>query len=253
MNWVKTFYAEQHAWSDVYTGDVADEHRQKVGAIAEFAGLGPKRVLELGAGGGQCAAAAAELGYHVTAIEITPTLAAHARQLAERFPRGVLSIIEGDFYDVELDGRFDVICYWDGFGIGEDADQRALLRRIAAWLAPGGRVLIDINTPWYWAMAAGQGWQVGQAMRRYDFDANMCRMLDRWWPIGDESRAITQSLRCYSPADLRMLLEGSDLALLDVVPGGAVDFNAGVYRERVPLGQAMQYLAVLGMTPAAEG
>ncbi|MFN5457566.1 MAG: hypothetical protein ACK5BX_41150, partial [Bradyrhizobium sp.] len=34
-------------------------------------------------------------------------------------------------YTIELAGRFDVVCYWDGFGIGSDADHRRLLRRIA--------------------------------------------------------------------------------------------------------------------------
>jgi len=44
-------------------------------------------------------------------------------------------------YDVDIGGPFDAVCYWDGFGIGDDQDQRRLLRRIAGWLAPDGRAL----------------------------------------------------------------------------------------------------------------
>ena len=252
MEWVETFYRRQDEWSGIYSGKMTDEHRRKVAAIAQFAGPGSKRVLELGAGGGQCAAAAAEMGHTVTAIELVPSAAAHARSLAGALPQYALEVLEGDFYSVMLDDQYDVICYWDGFGVGSDADQRRLLNRVASWLAPGGCALIDINTPWYWAAVAGRSWQVGGAMRRYGFDADGCRMLDRWWPIDDETQAVTQSLRCYAPADLRLLLEGTGLALRDIVPGGAIDFAQNRYQERVPLGQAMQYLAVLRLASSAE-
>jgi hypothetical protein len=43
---------------------------------------------------------------------------------------GSLRAIEGDFYETEPPGKFDVVAYFDGFGIGTDEDQRRLLRRI---------------------------------------------------------------------------------------------------------------------------
>ena len=172
-----------------------------------------RRVLELGAGGGQNAAAAADAGYDVIAVELVPASVAHARNLAQATRTGTLVVHKADFYTIDLEGPFDVVCYWDGFGVGSDADQRRLLRRIATWLAPDGHALIDISTPWYWAHAAGQEMQVGHAMRRYDFDADACRLLDTWWPVDDPDQRVTQYLRCYSPADLRLLLEGSGLRL----------------------------------------
>jgi len=83
------------------------------------------------------------------------------------------------------------------------------------------------------------------AARRYDYDADLHRMLDTWWPVDDPSAAVTQSLRCYAPDELRRLLGSTGLALIDVHPGGAYDHDAGVYRERVPLEEAMQYVAIL--------
>lgn len=70
-------------------------------------------------------------------------------------------------------------------------------------------------------------------------------MLDTWWAPGAEGVAVTRSLRCYAPADLTLLLEGTGLALETWESGGAMDYDAGRYLPRVPLGQAMQYLVKL--------
>jgi SAM-dependent methyltransferase len=241
MDWARQFYIRQEQWSSVYTGAIAEEHRERAAAIERLAGAGPKRVLELGAGGGQAT---------VVALDVSPVALAHARRLAAERLAGALTVIEGDFYAVEPAGPFDVVCYWDGFGIGSDDDQRRLLRRIAGWLAPAGRALIDINTPWYWASAAGRKMQVGQVLRRYDFDAEGCRMLDTWWPLDDPAQAVTQSLRCYGPADLRLLLEGTGLALQAVEPGGAL--IGSQYVARAPLREAMSYVAALAQEQQVE-
>jgi hypothetical protein len=85
----------------------------------------------------------------------------------------------------------------------------------------------------------------GKVIRRYDFDTENCRMLDRWWPVGHEEQAVTQSLRCYSPDDLQTLLKGTGLALESVESRGAFDAQRNQLIERVPIEQAMQYLARL--------
>ena len=63
--WVREFYARQAEWSGVYWGDVNERHRRKASWISTVIGPPPKRVLELGAGGGQNAVALAEAGYEV--------------------------------------------------------------------------------------------------------------------------------------------------------------------------------------------
>jgi SAM-dependent methyltransferase len=144
-----------------------------------------------------------------------------------------------------VDEPFDVISYFDGFGVGDDADQRRLLRRIAEWLKPNGCALIEVYTPWYWAPLDGKTMEWPNAMRRCVFDAAACRVLDTWWPTGNPEMAVTQTLRCYSPADLRLLLEPTGLELTDVESGGSYDLETEVYTPTVPLHQALQYLAVL--------
>jgi hypothetical protein len=43
-------------------------------------------------------------------------------------------------------------------------------------------------------------------------------MTERIWRVGHEDYVVTQSLRCYSPADLYLLLEGTGLSVVDVEP-----------------------------------
>jgi SAM-dependent methyltransferase len=136
MEWVKPFYSKQHEWASVYGGDVTETHRKNAAIVHRLAGGRIGRLLELGAGGGQNAAAVADLGYSVVAIELVPSGVKNAQKLASQPRKGQLRVIEGDFYKVEFPDPFDIGCYWDGFGIGSDEDQRRLLKRIASWLRP---------------------------------------------------------------------------------------------------------------------
>lgn len=78
-------------------------------------------------------------------------------------------------------------------------------------------------------------------MCRSDFDADGSRLVQSIWPVGeDESQAVTQSLRCYSPADFRLLLEGTGFVLQTLEPYESED-----HEKRVPLKQAMLYLTKL--------
>lgn len=169
----------------------------------------------------------------------------HTRLLAAQ--HGVtVHTLTGDFSTLDPGGPFDTLCYWDGFGIGEDDEQRYLLSRVAGWLAPEGVAYVEVYTPWYWARHAGFTRHAERHTQTYGFDADGCRMLDTYAPRGEEP--FTQSLRCYSPADLRLLLSGTGLGLREVWPGGSYDPEAGVYHPEVSLGGAMTFTAVL--TPA---
>ena len=252
MDWAQTFYATQF---DLLDGpgawEIQREHRE-IALSVQALTVPSARVLELGAGGGQVAAALADLGYDVVAIELLPVVAARAQNLASSPRPGMMTVLQGDFYEIELEGTFDVVCYWDGFGIGSDADQRALLRRIHEWLTPSGHALIEVYTPWYWAQAAGRTMTVGRAARRYDFDGRGCRMLDTWWSEADSASTVTQSLRCYAPADLELLLEGTGLHLVRVTPGGCYDAETGRYEGDAPLERAMSYVAMLAAASWAD-
>jgi SAM-dependent methyltransferase len=182
-------------------------------------------------------------GHDVVAIEMQGELAAYTQELAALVTGGSLRAIAGDFYEAEPPGKFDVVAYFDGFGIGSDEDQRRLLRRIVGWLVPDGCALIDVLVPWYWAGRAGneEEFPTGSGVRYLDgFDSGGCRMTERMWRVGQEDDAVTQSLRCYSPADLCLLLEGTGLSVVEAEP-----FTDEGYSQSCELADAMLYLATL--------
>ncbi len=248
MSATPTFYAKQVEWGGVYLGPPTDRHRQRAAWVRHLVGAPPRRALELGAGGGQDAVALALLGYEVVAVEQVPRLAEHIRRLRRTYPTAQVTVLEEDFQRVALPAAaFDAVLYWDGFGLGSEADQRRLLRRVRSWLRPQGMALIEVYTPWHAAQAAGHRMRVGRAWREYAFDGEACRWIDRWWT--EDEGPLEQRLRCYSPADLRLLLEGTGLRLTAVHPGGRMDYERGRYIASAPLAQAMSYVAVL--RPAA--
>jgi len=244
----KSFYREQFLWSKEHIDyDMEGLNTELVAELQGFVKKDAKTILELGGGNGQFAAAAALAGYDVTVIELVPECVAHIYLLKEKYdiPDERLTIIQGDFYKVSLEKTFDLVVYFDGFGIGSDEDQRRLLKRVASWMTDDGEAYIDIYTPWYWAKAAGERMSFDKIERIYNFDARGCRMTDTWWLTGKEENKITQSLRCYSPADLQLLLEGISLELTHVEAGGAMDYDAWIYKEKVPLKEAMMYRVTL--------
>ncbi len=133
-SWIQPFYSLQSRW--VGLGPAEAEDIVRLEAIHRHGGSGPHRILELGCGGGQAAFLAATVGHDVTAVELVPARAEHARKLAKN--ARTMTVVEGSFYDIELEGSFDLIVYWDGFGVGDDEDQRLLLRRMRDWLSPHG-------------------------------------------------------------------------------------------------------------------
>ena len=251
MDWIERFYSLKSDWLGE-PATIWDYERARARTIERLCGPPPKRVLELGAGSGGAAAATADLGYDVTAVELSVLRAANARQHASQPHSGALTVVEGDFYRAELGTGFDIVAYWDGFGVGTDDDQRRLLARIAdSWLAPDGVALIDVFSPWVWARDAGKEKHAleRRVRGRLDFHPLECRFTETVWPEHDESLAVTQTIRCYSPADLALLLDGTGLRITriesapDLGNPTRLDTDAGAAHER--LVKDPSYLAVL--------
>lgn len=247
MEWVEKFYNQQYKWMNLNVEEMLNAQQGLLQIIECLVDQPGKKILELGGGKGYFAVAAAKQGYNVTVIELIDEAAQYIRQLAEEQRASErLTILNGDFYTADIPDVFDVVCYWDGFGIGSDTEQQKLLNRIRNWLKPDGTALIDVYTPWFWAKVAGQEMYLTEnVVRKYGFDAMGCRMLDTWWNEEDAAEKVTQSLRCYSPADFSLLIQNLDLSLIYCEPGGAMDYEKGVYTEKAPLHEAMSYLLKL--------
>lgn len=195
--------------------EVLPHHRARAERLRRIAGPAPLRVLELGSGAGGTAVATAGLGYEVTSVELSPLRVEYARQLASYSTRRI-DIREGDFYTANLGEGFGVVAYWNGFGMGNDRDQRRLLRRVSQeWLAPNGVMLMDVFNPIWWARSPREVrvHKDYEACQQTTFDDATCRFVDRWWPIGREAEAIEQTIRCYSPVDLTLLVEGTGMEI----------------------------------------
>jgi cyclopropane fatty-acyl-phospholipid synthase-like methyltransferase len=170
--------------------------------------------LELGCGGGQAAVATANLGsrFEVTGIELDRDLAEYASKLARSAECDHVRILHDDFYSIELDEQFDMVCYWDSFGIGTDHEQRLLLNRVGRWLSPEGRALIDIMSTSAAVERRGTLVEVipGKVSREFSYDDYRSRLIDKW---RTSQREIIQSFRTYNPEDFRILTLGTGLEL----------------------------------------
>lgn len=222
QDWVKDFYTQAGIWwgSDP---QASGTHAERVRLVEKLCGPGPKRILDLGCGPGRTAAALADEGHAVVGVELNPTGANYARELLKTPRKGALTFLEADFYTVDVAGSFDVVTCWQIFGFGSDADQRRLLRRIAQeWLAADGSVLLDVYNPAGPARDHGKEWHLAplkgvpgsvEMIERCYYDPVQGRWIDEWQPTACPENALAQTLRCYTPADLLLLLEGTGLRL----------------------------------------
>ncbi|HEX2907257.1 MAG TPA: class I SAM-dependent methyltransferase [Phototrophicaceae bacterium] len=251
--WVQAFYIQAAKW---WGPEVNGLEAGRVTTLERLCGPGPKRILELGAGAGLTAALMADQGHQVVAVEFSPVYADYARAHLKTPRSGQLEIIEADFYTVELNGQFDVVCYWDGFGVSSDAEHRRLLHRIAdQWLTPAGCVLMDVFSPFRPIRDAGTEIQLDPLadvpdsvamLRRCRFDPLFSRWIDEWQPVAAPENAQAQTLRCYTPADFILLLDGTGLTLQRLeVEEQAIDWTADTVITAGPLTGAWTYLVQL--------
>jgi SAM-dependent methyltransferase len=243
--WIKDFYNQAGIWWGGES-EVPEEDLARAASIERLCGAGRKRVLELGCGAGHTAAATADLGHNVVAIDLSPRRIQQAKELLKKPSPGSLTFLEADFYEIELKERFDVVCYWDGFGVGSDAEHRRLFRRIVQeWLAPGGCVLMDVASTAWAVRHAGLEERLApldgvpgsvEMIRRYHFDAVHCRWIDEWQPAAHPEKTLAQTIRCYTPVDFLLLLEGTGLILERIEVGKQV---IDIQDNRIMTGEPM--------------
>jgi SAM-dependent methyltransferase len=257
MDWAEDFYSTTGRWWGPAESAITSRDHERVALIRRICGPGAVTMLELGCGYGNTAAAAAADGFQVVGVDVSGDRLEFARRHAGAARPGSLRFVREDFYAFATPAPFDVVCYFNGFGIGSDTDQRNLLRRIREqWLTPGGSALIDIANPLVWAGWAGdtehkparpQAGYHYSLEERSDFDPVAFRFVDTWWERDRPEHRYTQSVRCYSPADFLLLLEGTGLRLRAVYAGGqVVDPGADQTGRTDLLTSRHEWLAVLG-------
>lgn len=256
-DWVARFYSMAGIWwgRDPQGGTV---HDRRIGIVEKFGGRPGDSILELGSGGGATAAAFADLGYSVCAVDISDR-SLYATELASLPRAGGMEVIQADFLELELARTFDFVTCWEGFGIGDDSLQRCLLGKIASsWLRNGGAAIMDVFHPYGAIKAAGSEKRykplVGvpgsvEMINRTYYDPINAQWIDEWCPVDDPDQALAQALRCYTPKDLALLVEGTGLVIESLeCRGTQLDLHRGEVCVDSPLLDAEHdytYLAVM--------
>lgn len=118
----------------------AEAEKRVLPDVLAKTGAGPTdRVLDIGCGSGLLLVPLSYLVAHVTGIDHPDVV----RDLGARFVRHNVTLVGGNFLDLDLGERFSlVIAYGVVNCLGEEAELMAFVDKAIACLAPGGRLLL---------------------------------------------------------------------------------------------------------------
>jgi SAM-dependent methyltransferase len=177
------------------------------------------RVLDLGCGYGRISLPLARLGCAVVGLDGSPVQLELARAAASEHGLDI-ELLECDMRDLDLERRFDVVLSL-GTALGyaaDEADDASALRAAARALVSGGRLVLDTENRETKLRMAPRVWfdmngPTVWCARRYD------HLTGRWherisWPGEDgEVAGAEYSVRLYTVAELRQLLEAAGLVV----------------------------------------
>ena len=130
-------------WEDRYRHHAAAAHGPSPQLVDEVRDLRPSTALEAGCGEGANAMWLAELGWSVTAVDISPSALARARRQAATLPENVAARIvwvEADLASwLPGPGAFDLV---SSHYVHPAAGWHDLVARLAAAVTPGGTLLV---------------------------------------------------------------------------------------------------------------
>jgi hypothetical protein len=88
-----------------------------------------------------------------------------------------------------------------------------LTRVVREWLHPAGVLLMHVYPePWWVRHAGTTEFRSAECSETFDYDPLESRFIHTF-KFGD--RSATESIRCYSPADLRLLVEPTGLKVVE--------------------------------------
>ena len=177
-----------------------------------------KRVLDLGCGMGQLAQHLATAGAaEVIGVDISERMLALAA--AEHAHPRVTYQREAIERATFPSSRFDLVVSSLAFHYVED--YAGLVRRIAAWLAPGGSLVYSTEHPIYTAIDPATGWALGEDGRRLhwalDHYADEGWREQRWFVDGVRKYHRTIATLVNGPVDAGLIVE----RVLEPVPDAA--------------------------------
>ena len=175
--------AANRSWWDAEAGDYYEEHGTFLGD-AEFVWgpegwredelhllgeLGGRRVLEIGAGAGQCARWVAAQGAEVVATDLSAGMVRKGLDLNRQAGGTPVPFAQCDAVGLSFaDASFDTV--FTAYGaVPFVADTARLMREVARVLRPGGRFVFSTTHPFRWAFPDDPG-QRGLTLTQSYFD-----------------------------------------------------------------------------------
>ncbi len=217
-DWFEDFFDEDYLRfaADRYPPEAtAAEAEFLIEALALEPGM---RVLDLACGHGRHSVELARHGCAVTGVDLSePSLALAAVRAAEA---GVdLRLEPADMRRIAFDAEFDaVINMFTAFGyFADEADNRLVMGRVAAALAPGGAFLLEtINPVAVFPRFEVRGWHElsdGTVMlEERAYDAARGRFETTWtFTSGADRRTRRFSHRAYTAPELAAIADGAGL------------------------------------------
>jgi len=181
------------------------------------------RVLDVACGSGVHLLRLARRGIGGVGVEIAPRLVCYAtRQANEAGLANGLRYLVGDMRDLVAaigDETFDAVTLFSGsFGFFDDQTNQKVLDGMAAWLNPGGRLLLDCVSP-SWAMTPrSRSWSEfggGISFRETWFDPVTCTRVSEFRYLDASGTmnlvAEPERIRVYALPEMRTMIARSGL------------------------------------------
>ena len=218
--WWAERYEAMAAVHPSFAGEVDLHAEAQVDSLVSTLGLrAGARVLDVGCGAGRHAVLLQERGISTTGVDLSPRIlrlanaAWEARQPGKPGPQ----FVPGDMRWLPVSGPFESVLYMDmALGVFDDEEAHLqCLRSARSVLVPGGKVLIELFNPYWWAreartrhFAPGELVADADVVRRYRFDPLRGRVEDRILVFrqGEREELPVQSLRAWTPMEITALL-----------------------------------------------
>lgn len=214
-----------------FAGEIDAHAEEQADLLERVIGLRPgDRVLDLGCGGGRHSILLAERGYRLVGLDLSVELLALARETWERRhpAEDGPQWVQADMRSPALDGQFDACIMMDeSLGVfDDDADHLQVLGAAAEALTSGGRLVLELMNPYFWAHHArtthfppGALSPDAHIVRTYRFDAERGRVEDHVTVFRADAEAEVlpvQSLRCWTPMEIRALVQAAGFGQVEV-------------------------------------